>query len=268
MLGPVVVGVDGTPSSLVAVEVAAREAERRGVGLRLAHALGRGAGDTPPGVAPWDPDGAAGRARMNCVLRAAEGRARREVPGLAISWDVLVGEPAAVLECAGRDAALTVVGSSPIRRRGVPRPSVGRLLGARGRGPVLVVRGRLVAGGPVVLVDGGAPADRAAAEFAFLEAAGRGTDLVVLTPRRGHPRDGEALAPDLRTAHPDVAVRPRRVRGGTRRALAEASAGAQLVVVSARPRSGALGAALNAASGWSALRHARCPVALVPAAAR
>ncbi|MCH0565793.1 MULTISPECIES: universal stress protein [unclassified Streptomyces] len=268
MLGPVVVGVDGSPSSLAAVEVAAREAERRGVGLRLTHAIGRGAGGTPPGAAPWDPDGAAGRARMNSVLRAAEGRARREVPGLTISRDVLVGEPAAVLECAGRDAALTVVGSGPSRHRGLPRPSVGRLLGARGRGPVLVVRGRPARGGPVVLVDGGAPADRAAAEFAFAEAAGRGTELVVLTPRGGHPHSGRAMAPDLRTAYPDVAVRPRRVRGGTGRTLAEVSAGAQLVVVPARPRTSVLGAVPHATAGWSALRHAHCPVALVPTTAR
>lgn len=48
-MDPVVVGVDGSPSSLDAVEVAAREAGLRGVGLRLVHAFGWPSMHLPPG---------------------------------------------------------------------------------------------------------------------------------------------------------------------------------------------------------------------------
>lgn len=40
MSDPVIVGVDGSVSSLDAVDVAAREAHLRGVSLRIVHAFG------------------------------------------------------------------------------------------------------------------------------------------------------------------------------------------------------------------------------------
>lgn len=98
MNGPVVVGVDGSPSSLAAVETAAREAERRGVGLELVHALAWSSGPVPPGVAPWDPDGAGLRDRVNEVLTDAEFRARKVAPQLAVTREVLMGEPVSVLD--------------------------------------------------------------------------------------------------------------------------------------------------------------------------
>ncbi|MEU6378754.1 universal stress protein [Streptomyces sp. NPDC046909] len=261
MTGPVVVGVDGSPASLAAVEIAAREAERRGVQLRLAHALDPDSGQPAPGVPPWDPDAAEQRDRINGALGDAEWRARRIAPGLTVTRGVLVGAPASVLEQEADTASLAVLGGH--RRGGLSdllHASVAGRLSADGACPVLVVCGRPARTGSVVLAGDASPAFREAAEFAFAEAAERGTDLVVLN-RRG-VRTARAVSV-LREKHPDVVVRLRRVRGRTHRRLAEASVGAQLVVVGVRRR--AHGTGLRPRSiGRTALRHAHCPVAVVP----
>lgn len=55
MSDPVIVGVDGSASSLTAVDVAAREAHLRGTSLRIVHAIGSPSAHLPPGAAPWSP---------------------------------------------------------------------------------------------------------------------------------------------------------------------------------------------------------------------
>lgn len=151
MNGPVVVGVDGSPSGLAA---AAREAERRGVGLELAHALVWSWGPVPAGVAPWDPDGVRQRDRVNEALTDAEWRVRKVAPELVITREVLVGEAVSVLEREARAASLAVVGTHRVRglRRLLHGSTAGHL-SAHGSCPVLVVRGRQNGTGPVVLVD-------------------------------------------------------------------------------------------------------------------
>ncbi|MHC3469848.1 universal stress protein [Streptomyces sp. 7R007] len=254
MSGPVVVGVGGSPSSLAAVEAAAWEADRRGVALQLAHAVAWPADPVAPGVPPWDPDGAGLPGMARGTLAEAERRARRVAPGLAITSGVLVGEPVTVLESESRAATLTVVGGRRQGRfGGLPYGSVAGRLTAHGRCPLLVVRGRVNRTGPVVLACDGSPASRAAAAFAFAEAAERGAELVVL-----HTRDAGTY-PDVRREHPDVAVRPRRIRGRARLAVVEATAGAQLVVIGVRAHAGVTGAV-----GRAVLRHAPCTVAVVP----
>ncbi|MER6185914.1 universal stress protein [Streptomyces sp. NPDC001652] len=261
MTGPVVVGVDGSPSSLAAVEIAAREADRRGVELRLAHALGPEPGEVTPGVPPWDPGGAEQRDRVNGALGDAEWRARRVAPRLTITRGVLVGAPETVLGLEVRSASLAVLGSG--RRSGLNgllHGSVAGRLSADGGCPVLVVCGRPARTGSVVLADDASPAFREAAEFAFAEAAERGTDLVVLN--RHGARTSRALS-DLRAKHPDVAVRLQRVRGRVGRRLAEVSVGAQLVVIGVGRRGHGTGMPSRAA-GRKVLRYAHCPVVVVP----
>ncbi|MEU5100530.1 universal stress protein, partial [Streptomyces sp. NPDC020996] len=272
MREPVVVGVDGTPSSLAAVEAAAWEADRRGVGLQLAYAVAWPSDPVPAGVPPWDPDGAG----PNGTLSLAEERARRVAPGLPITSEVLVGEPATVLESESRHATLTVVGGARTGRFGGPaRDSVAGRLTAHGSSPVLVVRGTPQPGGPVVLVDDASTAGRAVAAFAFAEAAERGVELVVLhvDGQLPHlpfgPVDGTRSAHRAATLsvlcqrHPDVTVRLRRSRGRTGAAVEKETAGAQLVVVGARSR-GRVAEAMQGSAGRAVLRHARCPVAVVP----
>ncbi|MDW4911610.1 universal stress protein, partial [Streptomyces sp. ADMS] len=111
MMDPVVVGVDGSPSSLDAVEVAAREAGLRGVGLRLVHAFGWPSMHLPPGGPPWNPAMAGVRELVDGTLIEAEERARRAVPQVDVTRAVNVGEPLMVLEIESRTASLVVVGS-------------------------------------------------------------------------------------------------------------------------------------------------------------
>ncbi|MCD9874777.1 universal stress protein [Streptomyces guryensis] len=259
MNGPVVVGVDGSPSGLAAVEAAAWEADRRGVGLELAHALTWSEELVPAGVAPWDPAAGGLRDRVNEALADAEWRARRVAPDLAITREVLVGEPVTVLGSESRAASLTVVGSHPAHgMRERLHGSVAGHLTARAGCPVLVMCGRHSRTGPVVLAQDEAPGAREAAEFAFAEASERGADLVVL-----HRTPAVRALSALREQYPDVVVRTRPARGRRHRSLVEASVGAQLVVVGVRRRNGSA-AALSGPDGRAILRHAHCPVALVP----
>lgn len=259
MNGPVVVGVDGSPSGLAAVEAAAWEADRRGVGLELAHVLTWSEELVPAGVAPWDPDGGGLRDRVNEALADAEWRARRVAPDLTITREVLVGEPVTVLGSESRAASLTVVGSRPAHgMRGRLHGSVAGRLTAEAGCPVLVVCGRQSRTGPVVLAQDESPVAREAAEFAFAEASERGVDLVVL-----HRTAAARALSGLRERYPDVVVRTRPLRGRRHRSLVEASVGAQLVVVGVRRRNGSA-AALSGPDGRTILRQAHCPVALVP----
>ncbi|MFE6828486.1 universal stress protein [Streptomyces sp. NPDC057690] len=266
--GPVLVGVDGSTTSMAAVEAAAREAARRGVELRLAHACAWPAARVAPGVLPWDPDGLGSCRSVNGALTEAERRARSVAPGVRVTRTVLMGEPAAVLETESHRASLTVVGSRPASRSGGGRRgSVASRLAVHGGSPVLMVRAAAVPAGPVVLACDDGHVGRQAAEFAFGEAADRVADVVVLNGfavrngRPGHdPHDPLAV---LRERYPDVTVHRPRVRGGTRRAVIEASVFAQLIVIGTRCRGGWT-AALPAAVGRAALRHAGCPVAVIP----
>ncbi|MFC8358526.1 universal stress protein [Streptomyces griseorubiginosus] len=254
MSGPVVVGVDGS-SSLYAVEAAAREADRLGTGLRLAHVLTWSSTHLPPGVPPWDRDGSVTRESLTSPLTEARRAARRVAPGLAITQDVLIGEPSAVLDAESRTASLTVVGGRPAAGVGGRlRASVAGQLAVRGRGPLLVVRGRPEPEGPVVL---GNDTSREAAEFAFSEASRRGTDLVVLHSRGRAAR----LLSALRKKHPDVVVHERHAGSWTGHALVEASGAAQLVVIGARHT---LADTLRVSAARILVDHAHCPVAVIP----
>ncbi|MFJ3895585.1 universal stress protein [Streptomyces sp. NPDC090083] len=278
MGGPVVVGVDGSPANLAAVEVAALEAERLGVGLELTQAVGWPSGAGRFGIPAWEVDGTGAHASTNGVLAEAERRARSAAPRVRISRGVLVGEPGTVLERESRAASLTVVGSDGARGGLHDGFLAGHLSGCVS-GPLLVVRGRPNPAGPVLLVVHGASTLRGAAEFAFAEASARGAELVSVHLRsvsatRPHVRPAlagaedredaalaEALS-DLRTRYPDVTLRCRRPRGRSRQALVAASEDGQLMVVGVRDRFRFARLPLDPVCR-TALHEADCPVALV-----
>ncbi|WP_406369468.1 universal stress protein [Streptomyces sp. NBC_00647] len=289
----VVVGVDGSPSSLDAVQVAAAEAGARGVGLRLVHAFVWPSVHLPPGGPPWNPAMARVRESVDGTLIEAEERARRAVPQVSVVREVAVGEPLMVLEIESRTASLVVVGSRGLSAFGsLLLGSTAVHLAAHGRCPVLVVRGRPDPSGPVLLAVDGSPAGEGAVEFAFAEASLRGVDLVALhvwnaRSERAHEGPGDPLnaVADIeglrqdeqrlldgivtpwQERHPRLAVERRLMRSGVRPALIEASRDAQLVVVGARGRGGFTGLLLGSVS-QALLHHAQCPVAVVRASER
>jgi len=273
MSGPVVVGVDGSRSGLAVVEVAARQAERLGVGLELMQVIAWPSGDARSGVASWDAAGTG-------ALAEAERRALSAAPGVRVSREVLAGEPGNLLAAESHRASLTVVGSNGTRGHGTLRDdSLAGRLSARASGPLLVVRGRPNPAGPVLLAVHGTSTLREAAEFAFAEASLRGADLVAVHLRHvvaTRPQSGSATAvadddedlalaetlSELRKRYPDITLRCRRPQGRSRRALVEASGDSQLLVVGVRGWS-RFGGGLLDPVGRTALREADCPVALV-----
>ncbi|MFI1162025.1 universal stress protein [Streptomyces sp. NPDC020801] len=288
MAKPVVVGVDGSPSSLDAVEAGAREAALCGTGLRLVHAFGWPSIHLPPGGPPWNPAAAGLREVVDSTLGKAEQRAREVAPHTEITREVTVGEPLMVLEIESRTASLVVVGSRGLSAFGsLLLGSTAVHLAAHGHCPVLVIRGRPDPAGPVLLAVDGSPAGAAAVEFAFAEALLRGADLLALHvwntwSERDHQGPGDPLnvvvdverlreeeqrlldetLSEWQKRCPQVAVERRLVRSRVRPALVEASQDAQLVVAGARGRGGFTGLLLGSVS-QALLHHAHCPVAVV-----
>ncbi|MEU9585057.1 universal stress protein [Streptomyces werraensis] len=273
----VIVGVDGSSSSLAAADVAAEEARLRGARLRIVHAFAR-----PSDLDPM----------IHGVLAETEQRIHERVPGLEITRTVVSGDALTVLRTESRHAVLTVLG-----RRGRSRfgdlllGSTTMQLAAHGHGPLMVLRGRPDPQDPVLLATDGSPASNAAASFAFTEAGLRGAALTAMhvwntwseaTPYE-EPGDPLSVVVDLgrlelrhrrlledamkpwMAAHPEVIVTPRLERGRVRQQLLEATRGAQLVVAGARGHGGVAGMLLGSVS-QALLHHAECPVAVVRAA--
>ncbi|GAA4543891.1 universal stress protein [Streptomyces violaceochromogenes] len=286
--GLVVVGVDGSASSLAAVEVAAREARSRGAGLRVVHAFVWPAMHVPLGPSPMGPPEGGLRNMADGLVTEAVERARAVAPDIQVGHVVVTGEPLTVLEAQSRAAELVVVGSRGMGGFvGLLVGSTAVHLAAHGRCPVLVVREQPHADGPIVLGVDGSAAGQKAVDFAFAEAALRNAPLVALhtwttwnapmpapqDPSEPYANPPGALAEEeerllaealagRQERHPGVVVEHRVVHGGTREALIEASRSAQLLVVGARGRGGFAGLLLGSVS-QALLHHAHCPVAVV-----
>ncbi|MEU3098766.1 universal stress protein [Streptomyces sp. NPDC006967] len=285
---PLVVGVDGSDSSLEAVDWAVDEAARLGLPLRLVHA------------SLWEryegglPSFGTGRPAEEVMAEhiAASGteRARLRDPEVKVSGDVLPDDAVSALLHAAHESSALVTGS---RGRGgiagMLLGSVSLTVAARAVCPVIVVRGgernRQGSFGRVVVGLGDSTEGSAAVRFAFREAQARGCALhAVRTWRRpdhehvDHPliaddaagayeeRASTLLTDVLRDAvrhHPQVDVRRQAVEGPPHKVLLDASSEADLVVVGARRRHGHVGLQLGRVA-HALLHHAGCPVAVVP----
>ncbi|WP_432989325.1 universal stress protein [Dactylosporangium sp. CA-233914] len=282
----VIVGVDGSPNSLNAVEWAAADAMRRQRPLRVVHAF------LWPAVFPPAPPRLyeqAMRESVEEILGAAVFRARDVAPNLDISTDTPAQQAAAALVAASRHAGAVVVGNRGLGGfTGLLAGSVGVELAAHAACPVVIVRHTVRPAGPevgrvLVGIDGSHDAERAL-QFAFEQASFRRVGLTaVLAYLRPEPTgpndilplicDQEGLRDDERRAlvesvagwaekYPDVDLRTAVVRGRPAAVLTELSAGAELLVVGSRGRGGFAGLLLGSVSR-AVIHHAACPVAVV-----
>ncbi|HEY7593898.1 MAG TPA: universal stress protein [Actinophytocola sp.] len=280
----VVVGIDGSDSSLQAVRWAADEARRRGVGLRLLHAVELPASYSPR-IIEWNVLHSAMTDRGHEWLAKAQAEARAEATGVDVETVLTEADsavPALVKE--SNDAALVVLGSRGLGGfSGLLIGSTAVGLAGRSRCPVIVVRGTPSAGPVLVGVDG-TPAGEGAIAFAFAQASALGADLVAvhawsdlvidaaLMTGAGaidfgplEQRSAELLAERLAgwpERYPDVHVTRDVVRDRPAKALLRRAAQARLVVVGSRGRGGFRGLLLGSTS-QHLLYHAACPVAVV-----
>ncbi|MFF3794704.1 universal stress protein [Streptomyces sp. NPDC001981] len=284
---PVVVGVDGSDSSLRAVDWAADEAARHGLPLRLVY------------VSRWERYEAASLQSLerpseqvlaDSIVTDAAARAEVRNPEVTVTAEVLAQDTVTALLDEGHRATMLVTGS---RGRGQLKElllgSVSLAVAARAHCPVVVVRGDAAgtvgAHGRILLGVADPARGTAAVAFAFREAAVRkceidavrswrrpgyeGTGLLRDTSAPGISREmraetelDQALGPFL-GRHPDVAVRRSTVEGPAHQVLVHRSAAADLLVVGAPRRHGRVGLQIGR-TAHAALHHAHCPVAVVP----
>ncbi|MFP3986496.1 universal stress protein [Streptomyces sp. E11-3] len=285
MSRPVTAGIDGSAASLAAAAWAAREAELRDTSLCLVAAW-----PAPDGTSLAPPGAAARRCWAVRSLDLAADRLRARHPWLDIRTQLLHATPREALLTTGADAELLVLGS-----RGLGGMSA-LLLGSTGAGtatradfPVTLVRPSPhpveMPAGPVLLaLDARSHAQDAVIAFAFEEAALREVPLRALyawmpsnpvrsypvTPwqyghsvgaRRAETRLTEALLP-WRHKFPDVRVQEICLQDAPSRAVVTAAREAGLAVLGHRAQA-ATGSRLGAVA-HAAVRHAACPVSLLP----
>ena len=280
----VLVGVDGSESSLQAVRWAAREASRRRAPLRLVAAVGWVDVPHQYGDSRTGPDLREVMLRQRGVhLTEAAQAAMDAVPGQEPEQEVLEGFPIPRLVDESRAAQLVVIGDRGLGGvAGLLVGSVAFALAAQGGCPVVVVRGRADAtGGPVVVGIDGSPVSEAALAFAYEAAALRSAPLLAvhawrelfIDPVTLASLDWDAVEQEAqaelaerlagwREKYPDVDVQRLVVRDRPARVLVEQSAQAQLVVVGSRGRGGAAGLVLGSVS-HAVLHRADCPVVIV-----
>jgi nucleotide-binding universal stress UspA family protein len=284
---PVLVGIDGSESSLNAVRWAAGEAARRAAPLRVVTAFawqgGRAvdrfeAGDDPHEVML----GAAQRQLAEAAAVAAEVLPQKQVEPLPVG-----GLPIPVLQDQSRDAQLLVLGDRGYGAiSGLLLGSVAAAMAADAGCPVVLVRsqeGEPVADRerPVVVGVDGSPLSEAALAFAYEQASVRGVPLIAVhawwdwigDPKVAPVLDWGALQNEAEEVlaerlagwaekYPDVRVHRRVVRDRPAHALVEESRRAQLVVVGARGRGGATGLLLGSVS-HKVLHRSHCSIAVV-----
>ncbi len=276
---PVVLGVDARQVSPVVVGWAADEAERRGLPLRLVHAVPDEPrdrrGDGPGYLQSLRDAGSA-------ALEKAEGIVAERHPGLRPQSVLRDGPPAPVLCAESERAALVVLGTRRLGRLEelLSRYSVAVPVSAQAHCPVAVVREpeHTTLQPPYVVVGvDGSPACGPAVRFAADLAARRGAALRAVRVRRTPVRPFEPLedAAEVRrrmfesTAgcaadEPDLDLTHEVLAGDPVEELVRVSAHALAVVVGRHGRGGLTGLRLGSVP-HGLIRRAPCPAITVPA---
>ena len=279
---PIVVGVDGSEQSLLALKWAADEARTRGVILHIVYG-GTGYPKTVPDWFRPEGDLSAGEA----VVDDAVALVATSHPGVIVSGTTTELPAAEALTAASRSAGLLVVGARG--RGGFP----GLLLGSVGETcmqqascPVAVIRtgptdaGRSSDGGRIVVgIDGSAGSDRAL-RWALDE--GERRSVAVLAIHAWHEPYNSGLAVGLSNQHEVLAgevVEHAKVSadhwnprvqfvaelryGPAVSVLREACVPEDLLVVGSRGRKGIHGVLIGSVARQAA-RHVCCSMAVVP----
>ncbi|WP_369386554.1 universal stress protein [Streptomyces sp. CG1] len=288
MTRPMVVGVDGSDSSLLAVDWALDEAARHGLPLRLVHAsLWARYEDALPSVSQGR---SSEQVLAEHIVASAAERAERRNLDVKVTADIIPEDAADALVREGDDAFALVTGSRGRGElKGMLLGSVSLAVAGRASCPVVVVRGdRAGLAGTherILLGLGEADASAEAVRFAFREAEIRGCvlDVVRAWRRPAYERSGERVrtggAADaheeracalldaqlkaVTADYPHVRTRRTTLEGSAGKILADRSAAADLVIVGARRRTGRFGFQLGCVS-HAVLHHGQCPVAVVP----
>lgn len=289
---PVVVGVDGSPSSLAAAGFAADIAVRREAPLHLIYGY-----EVP--TYGYLPIGAADRAiiddghvrqELDDILATTAKQIRQDHPKLTeVEAKVLTGSAAAVLIEASRTASVTVVGCRGVGGfMGLLLGSVSAQVSAHGHGPVIVVRPPVSdvppgseqpayhpPAGPIVVGVDQSLAARAAVHFAVDEALARDVTLIAVhvhrVPAYREDEDGTVLAEGLLAErllpyahqHRELKVERRAIESANvEKSMIEATRDAGLVVVGCRGSGGFAGLLLGSVSRVL-VHHAYAPVAVI-----
>lgn len=294
MTVPIVAGTDGSDESLAAVQWAAVEAARRRVPLCIVHVLEHHAGPTADTQIVWHEAHRRCWARHDLphgarsTLAQAARRAADAAPSVDLRTAAVSGHADQVLTAITGEAALAVIGTRGAgsgKFSGLRLGSVALCLASRARCPVVFAAAD---SRPDVreIVVGTDDSDEATAalEFSFGEAHVRGARLTAVYAWE-HPETGrldgyhnwvlcvdpvdksaaallsEQVVP-WRHNYPEVIVTESPVRGHAERVLAFASRSTDLIVVGGR-RGLASSMGLGPVT-YAMLRHAQCPVAVIP----
>lgn len=265
-MNPIVVGVDGSASSLDATRWAAHRATAAGAPLLLVHGFLWPMMNVPLGPAPGAPAHAGLRQQAEQLLAEATTHAREEAADVPVSTDLPGATAAAALVAASEHADLVVLGSRGLGGfTGLLVGSTGVQVAAHARCPVVVVRRPPVPDGPVVVGVDGSPLSLQALAFAATEADLAGAPLHVIhvtgSPQQ-EPQVLDSAVAAVGAEHPGLAVHTQVTAGSPAAVLVDASQSARLVVVGSRGRGGFTGLLLGSTS-HALLHHAHCPVAVV-----